>query len=206
MALREFSTDDGQQWRVWDVTPEKMHPTTRTEDYLSPYLEGWLVFESADGRAKRRLHPIPRGWSEGDDETLAAMLQAAEPIRGERTSGPQGRAAIEEAEAERLGIRQGGTGTGARTFRFPDGRYWSVAEWSAAVPGAPGITRTMLRFSAGARTLDLADWPREWRSFGDAQLADLLVRSFPREGGPNPTPHRRRAGDKGFDPGEAPRP
>ncbi|HEY1226622.1 MAG TPA: hypothetical protein VGF26_04820, partial [Ramlibacter sp.] len=155
MALREFSATDGQLWRVWDVTPEKMHPTTRTEDYLAPYLEGWLVFESVDGTAKCRLHPIPPHWSEADDETLEAMLHQAESIRGERTSGPHGRTVIEEAEAERLGIRQEIADAGARTFRFPTGRYWSVAEWVTAVPDAPGTTRTVLRFSSGARTLDL---------------------------------------------------
>lgn len=194
MALREFTASDGRQWRVWDVTPETMHPTTRTEDFLAPYLEGWLVFESFDGSAKCRLHPIPRGWSEAPDEELEEMLHRSESIRGERISGPHGRAAIEEAAAQNMGVRGDGS-PGARTFRYPGGRHWSVAEWSSAHSGEPGATRKVLRFTAGARSLDLAEWPSGWQSYTDDQLAQLLVNGFPRAPKANPTKYRRRAGD-----------
>ena len=192
MALREFTASDGRQWRVWDVTPESMHPTTRTEDYLAPYLEGWLVFESLDGTAKCRLHPIPKGWNEAPSEELEEMLHRSESIRGERVTPPHGRPAI-DAEAERAAARA--DVAGARTFRFPNGRFWSVAEWSSSAAGSAGEMRRVLRFSAGARSLDLADWPRGWQSFTDDQLAALLVRSFPRTPKANPTSYRRRAGD-----------
>lgn len=193
MALREFTASDGRQWRVWDVTPETMHPTTRTEDFLAPYLEGWLVFESFDGSAKCRLHPIPREWSEAPNEELEEMLHRSESIRGERVSGPHGRTAIEEAEAQRFGVRGDGA---ARTFRYPGGRFWSVGEWASAQSGTPGAMRTVLRFSAGSRSLDLTEWPPEWQSYTDGQLAQLLVQSFPRASKANPTKHRRRAGDE----------
>ena len=195
MALREFTAADGRQWRVWDVTPESMHPATRTEDYLAPYLEGWLVFEAKDESAKCRLHPIPPGWSDTDDATLEEMMHRAETIRGERSSGPHGRTAVEEASAEGRGARDFASTAQARSFRFPNGRFWSVAEWSTSASGGDGGTRTVLRFSAGSRSLDLTNWPKDWRTFTDSQLASLLVDGFPRAPKTNPTTYRRRAGD-----------
>ena len=195
MALREFTASDGRLWRVWDVKPETMHPATRSEDYLSPYFEGWLVFEAADESAKCRLHPIPPGWADADDASLEQMLHRAETIRGERTSGPHGRVAAEDAEASRHGVRAPEGDSQLRGFRFPKGRFWSVAEWSTSVSGSAGATRTVLRFTAGTRSLDLTDWPPDWRNFSDEQLAALLVSSFPRARRPNPTDFRRRASD-----------
>ena len=195
MSLREFTASDGRSWRVWDVTPETMHPATRTEDYLSAYFEGWLVFEATDESAKCRLHPIPQGWTEADDQALEEMLHRAEPIRGERSSGPHSRVEAEDAAADRLGVRRSGGSAQLRSFRFPNGRFWNVAEWASIASGPSGGTRTVLRFSAGARSLDLADWPPNWRSMSDDQLASLLVSSFPRSPKPNPTEFRRRSGD-----------
>ena len=122
------------------------------------------------------------------------MLHRAEPIRGERTSGPQRRI---EANAAPAGSpsRSPEPPAAGRTFRFPNGRFWSVAEWASVASGPTGGARTVLRFSAGARSLDLADWPREWRTLSDSQLAELLVTSFPRAPKTNPTTYRRRAGD-----------
>ena len=194
MPLREFTASDGRQWRVWDVTPETMHPATRSEDYLAPYLDGWLVFEAKDESAKCRLHPIPSGWTTADDETLEEMLHRAESIRGERSSGPQARIEAEHAAAP-TGPRRFDSNASARSFRFPNGRFWSVAEWSTSASGADGGTRTVLRFSAGARSLDLTNWPKDWRAYSDGQLASLLVEGFPRSSKSNPTTYRRRAGD-----------
>jgi hypothetical protein len=195
MALREFTASDGRLWRVWDVRPETMHPATRTEDYLSAYLEGWLVFEAADESAKCRLHPIPPGWADADDAALEKMLHRAETIRGERTSGPHARVAADDVEVARPAPRSDEADSQVRGFRFPKGRFWSVAEWSTSVSGSAGVTRTVLRFTAGTRSLDLTEWPPDWRNFSDAQLAALLVSSFPRPGRPNPTQFRRRASD-----------
>lgn len=194
MALREFTASDGRRWRVWDVTPETMHPATRTEDYLAPYLEGWLVFEATDETAKCRLHPIPHGWTDADDRALEEMLHRAESIRGERSSGPHGRVETEDAAAPE-DLRRFDASAPGRSFRFPNGRFWNVAEWLTTASGTAGGTRTVLRFSAGARSLDLTDWPKEWRAMSDAQLAALLVSGFPRTPKTNPTTYRRRAGD-----------
>lgn len=193
MALREFTASDGRGWRVWDVTPESMHPATRTEDFLAPFLEGWLVFEATDELAKCRLHPIPAAWNESTEAELDEMLHRAESIRGERSSGPQAR--IEADAAIKSEPRKGDAAAHGRSFRFPNGRFWSVAEWATIASGPSGGSRTVLRFSAGARSLDLTDWPREWRTLSDSQLAELLVTSFPRAPKTNPTTYRRRAGD-----------
>ena len=172
-----------------------MHPATRSEDYLSPYFEGWLVFEAADESAKCRLHPIPAGWADADDATLEKMLHRAETIRGERTSGPHARVVADEAEAARAAPKAFESDPQVRGFRFPKGRFWSVAEWSTSVSGSAGAARTVLRFTAGTRSLDLTEWPPDWRDFTDEQLAALLVSSFPRPHRPNPTGFRRRAND-----------
>lgn len=192
MALREFEAKDGRKWRVWDVTPEKMHPGTRSEDYLSDWIEGWLVFESVDGDSKCRLTPIPSGWDALDASGLERLLRRAEAVRGDRTSGPHGRTSAEEAQ--RPTVAEPGPRGATRTFRYPGGRFWTAAEWTR--PGAEGRAQTVLRFSSGARTLECTRWPRDWHQLSDAGLAELLARSFPRDASaPNATPYRRRASD-----------
>ena len=175
------------------MTPESMPPATRTEDFLAPFMEGWLVFEATDELAKCRLHPIPGLWAEATDEELEQMLHRAEPIRGDRISGPHARV---EADASGAMATQKGDGAShGRSFRFPNGRFWNVGEWATSISGPSGGTRTVLRFSAGARSHDLTDWPRDSRTLSDTKLADLLVTSFPRTPKTNPTTFRRRAGD-----------
>ncbi len=83
MALREFTDPNGVAWKVWDVLPERLHPVTRAEDFLQGYLEGWLVFESADGEQKCRLYPVPANWTELPDEELERLRRSAESVRGE---------------------------------------------------------------------------------------------------------------------------
>ncbi len=195
MALREFTDRTGREWRVWDVTEQNMHPRTRGEDWMRDFLDGWLTFESVDGQAKCRLHPIPANWETADVTQLEEWLHQAESIRGERTSGPQGRAAIEEAV--KAAESMASTATSPRMFRFPGGRLWTVGVWATQVASRTGTkSASVLRFSSGTRSLDLADWPEEWQGFSDSELASLLSESFPRPPRQqNPTTHRRRASD-----------
>lgn len=82
MAVREFKDGRGQTWRAWDVMPDDISPKTKDEDYLATlYHTGWIVFEATSGEDKRRLYPIPKGWSELSDEDLTTLLQAAEVVR-----------------------------------------------------------------------------------------------------------------------------
>lgn len=191
MPLREFADSSGRRWRVWDIRPEQMHAATRAEDYLQSVINGWLAFESADRGEKRRLAPIPAKWDSATEAELEEMLGKAEPARNEpgvtrrgEASGPEG-VAWQSASADPAA---------ARTFRYPNGRYWTVNVLppSSTTSGE----RPLLRFTSGARSLDTADWPSEWTQMSEQDLAELLYRSFPREGlAMNPTEFRRRRGD-----------
>lgn len=196
MSLRDFTDDAGREWRAWDVKEENIQRSTRGEDYMRDYLEGWVAFESLDGEAKCRLHPIPRNFEDADREQLVRWLHAAEPIRGVRTSGSHGRTATELVARIAAGKdRPRGT---SRTFRFPSGRYWSVAEWTTTGDdgGRAAQPQAVLRFTAGKRSLDLTNWPGEWQHLSDAELAALLSRGFPRPANErNTTDFRRRASD-----------
>ena len=207
MAVREFTDRRGREWRVWDVVPESIHPQTKTEDYLAAmYQTGWLVFETKAGDEKRRLAEIPVDWSGLPDDALDALLGRAEVIpplklralreaRGEAAAREQERAArrLEELadlppaarsrlpEEEQPDVTDLGV---VRTFRYPGGRYWTVCV--IRLPEAGGAP--VLRFTAGARDIDLADWPKDWADYRDDQLIDLLRRAAPRP--PAPPPRR----------------
>jgi hypothetical protein len=156
---------------------------------MQGYLEGWLAFESIDGQAKCRLTPIPRDWSGLADEELEQLLHLAEPVRGERTSGPQAKI---EAEAA---TRPHTPTSGPRIFRFPNGLHWTVSEWTVAGrSGQPD--QKVLRFSTGSRSLDLERYPQDWAKLSDTRLAALLADGFPRDPHrSNPTTYARRATD-----------
>lgn len=88
MALRQFKDSRGIDWTAWNVTPTKLHPITRTEDYLRGFEDGWLCFESADG--KRRLADYPSHWEEMNDAALERLLRRADSSliqRADETSG-----------------------------------------------------------------------------------------------------------------------
>jgi hypothetical protein len=207
MALREFKDSSGREWRVWDITAEKLHPSTRAENHLQGVLEGWLVFEAADGGAKARLYPIPASWQGASQEELRRLLNQAEPTRdsgeyerfaagGRAAQRVASRGATDDAPAAQRSER---TSSESRSFRYPGGRYWSAAEYVIRRPveGTAVAAQPVLRFTAGARSLDATEWPADWRSFSDHQLADLLWRSFPRESTAPPAPggFRRRRGE-----------
>jgi hypothetical protein len=101
LAHREFADAHGVRWQVWAVNPSSAErrdvPERRTDaratrsrrvrQELRIRMEeglahGWLVFESAN--EKRRMRPIPDGWSERTDEELAALLHEA--VRAPQTS------------------------------------------------------------------------------------------------------------------------
>jgi hypothetical protein len=207
MALREFRDEAGREWRAWDITAEKLHPSTRAENHLQGVLERWLVFEAVDGGAKARLYPIPSSWHAASQDELRRLLTLAEPTRD---SGEYERFASGERATQRVASRGATddalpahraerTSTESRSFRYPGGRYWSVAEYVIRQPsdGEGLATLPVLRFTAGARSLDVRSWPPEWRSYSDHQLADLLWRSFPRVsvGGTDAGTFRRRRGE-----------
>ena len=84
--MRQFRDAAGVEWQVYQT--ERTVAAERRRDHLLPaeYREGWLVFESAN--EKRRLAPVPAGWSELPGELLSALCaKAIVQTRGARRSG-----------------------------------------------------------------------------------------------------------------------
>ena len=198
MALREFNDDAGREWRVWDVRTENIHPATLAEDYMRDYIDGWLAFEAIDGEAKCRLSPIPMKWESAGREQLITWLRRAEPVRGDRTSGPHGTVSPTPQATARVSSGTERSRGSARTFRFPTGRFWSVAEWTTSGDtGGASQEQTVLRFTSGRRSLDLREWPDDWAAMSDDQLVALLAKGFPRPTQEkNTTAFRRRGSDE----------
>jgi hypothetical protein len=82
MPVREFIDSKGREWRAWDVAPEDLDTRIKDEDYLaSLYFTGWIAFETKTESEKRRLYPIPKGWSELPDRELEILLDKAEVVQ-----------------------------------------------------------------------------------------------------------------------------
>jgi len=214
MAVREFTDSAGRAWRAWDVTPDELSPKTKDEDYLAQlYHTGWIVFETRNGDDKRRLYPVPKGWAELPDPELAVLLEKAEVVpqrklrtekaaRGQAAAAEMQRAsdfskqAIEEPEQARKRSRDETPDVTDlsvwRTFRYPGGRIWVVSVVQDQ------RSEAVLRFTAGAREIDLCDWPKDWVDYSDEQLVQLLRRAAPRAPGSVPKPNgpRRRWNDQ----------
>lgn len=193
MALREFTDKNGVAWRVWDITPDTAHPATRLEDYLQGFLDGWLVFEAVQGKEKRRLYPLPARWHDAEEHELESLLHGASPV-----SAGEGRNDGDD----------GADDAPHRTFTYPGGGVWTVAETPALFRderGRPMEALTVLRFRSGQRQLDLFAWPRDWSRRSDEELAELLWRAFPRlqgsrspaESQPGGSAPARRRGERG---------
>lgn len=196
VALREFTDEDGRGWRAWEITPESIEPVTRGEDYLADcFVTGWIVFETVDGREKRRLCPWPMRWMLMNDDELRELLHKAEVIPAldlrARHTGSAIRPEDEidgESWTEGQGIAESVT---VRTFRYPGGRFWSV--WVVMRPedGGPPV----LRFQAGARWIDLRRWPTNWADQPDTALIQLLRTGAPRAPTASRTDVRQRRWD-----------
>lgn len=77
--LREFVDKNGQQWRVWDVSPLlHLEDSARSSVAFSLVPTGWLCFESGDER--RRLTPVPDGWEQCEECTLEDLRDRAERV------------------------------------------------------------------------------------------------------------------------------
>lgn len=175
MASREFIDSKGNEWRVWDVTPDAMHPRTKAEDYMQELADGWLVFETSDGFEKRRLSPYPADWAERTRAELEQLCDQATVVPRRRSSGS---AAVQLADqlaasSEQFALRQGER----RTFASPGGRLWQVFLYEK-IAGTP-----VLRFTTEDLVLDLERWPDDWHSYDADKLALLLLDAHPaREG------------------------
>jgi hypothetical protein len=198
MAVREFRAE-GKEWRAWEIRPEKIHPVTRAEDYLSDcFTTGWLVFETKSGDEKRRLCPYPKAWLKATDGQLASMLDGADRVprrklEAERqvvsdTSGATTPVEV-PPEDDKLDVTDLPV---VRSFKYPGGRLWTVCVIPHPEDGGPAA----LRFSAGSRYLDMRPWPKDWVDSPDDRLVELIRSAAPRPATtPPPGASRRRFND-----------
>jgi hypothetical protein len=199
MAVREFRDDSGRDWRAWEIKPEAIHPATKSEDWLADcYITGWIVFETLSGDEKRRLCPWPIRWMDESEVGLRELLKRAElvppyRVKADRWSGPQPAFADTSKLADSPDVDITDLNV-VRTFRYPGGRYWTVAVVTHPEDGGPPV----LRFTAGARWIDFRNWRKDWLDQPDDVLVSMLRQSEPRRGSARPLPGapRRRWDDE----------
>lgn len=182
MAVREFTDSKGIEWRAWDVTPEHMHPATRSEDFMSNLQDGWLAFESAT--EKRRLAaPYPSEWTSYRIPDLEALCAEAKSVTRRNAQSDTGKRRAEVARAsEQQAIRSANV---QRTFRSPRGREWTVRVHECL--DRAGDHQMVLRFTADDIIVELLDWPATWQSSSVDEFALMLLDANP--------PRRRRKGE-----------
>jgi hypothetical protein len=193
VGLREFVDKRGVGWKVWDVTPEGMHPTTVRELFLGDFEEGWIAFESATER--RRLPKWPRDWVDLSDAELEALLEQAVPVvrRGaaETATGAFRRMAEAEALLDEVESPKPAKATApVRTFKGPGGRHWLA---TVVEMGADPERKTVLRFtSTDGAVLELDEWPDDWARYTAIQMTELCRQAHPPTlGMPDSSPERR---------------
>jgi hypothetical protein len=185
MASREFTDSEGVVWRVWDVKPAHLHPATRSEEFMEPYKEGWLAFESPFEK-RRLVAPYPSRWVDYDLSQLEMLCRAASPVGRKKKNTPTEQLAISEKEAEREERADA-----ERTFKTPRGREWTVRLHECL--RKDGTHEMVLRFTSGDSVVDLKDWPENWKDLTREDFALLLLEAEPpRRMGPGERPQRRR--------------
>jgi hypothetical protein len=187
MAVREFTDRRAVEWRVWDVTPMHMHPTTRSEDYMADLRDGWLTFES--GREKRRLEaPYPAEWTTFTIPQLEELCRRASLVIRRKARTPSGeRRAISAAEIEREAVNEAGSRV---TFMSPGGREWTARIHECL--DKAGNPQMVLRFTAGDIVVELPQWPADWRTATVKDFALMLLDANPpRRRGKGEGPQRR---------------
>src|SRR5688500_15887168 len=144
-----------------------------------------LASAAAARPSKLSFEPARSGDPRGSGPSMSGASAAARPAHAGTATLAAPAGATDPAAAvpaERV----------VRSFRYPNGRLWSVC----VVRRPEGGGAPLLRFSAGARHLDLHDWPEDWAALSEERLIGL-VRSIPRaaQPGPRPTDRPRRRHD-----------
>jgi hypothetical protein len=186
MPAREFTDSKGIVWQVWDVTPDRIHPVTRAEEFLNDLQDGWLTFESPT--EKRRLGaPYPTDWTTFTIPQLEDLcLQApVVPVRKKQTpSGEFAALATQQLDHE-------ARAEGERTFFSPRGREWTVREHECL--DREGNAVVVLRFTSDDVVVEVSDWPADWRASSVEEFALLMLDANPpRRLQPGEGPRRRR--------------
>jgi hypothetical protein len=104
MALRTYTDPNGNEWRVWPVTPSTGAGTLGVS-----YQGGWLCFERMDGKDRRRLSltQVPPAWEALPDADLDQMRRAAEPAGRRSGSAGAGGSDPSSLETEQRGRNSG---------------------------------------------------------------------------------------------------
>jgi hypothetical protein len=90
MAHRRIVDDRARTWDVWEVIPSLVDSTATPLRGRAPdsgrrlvvpaeLQSGWLAFQCGDER--RRIAPLPDGWSTMSDTLLLRLLAAALPVQ-----------------------------------------------------------------------------------------------------------------------------
>jgi hypothetical protein len=106
MALRTYTDRNGNEWRVWPVTP-----STGAGTLGLSYQGGWLCFERIDGKDRRRLSltQVPPAWEVLPEDALDQLCRAAEP------AGRRGGPGSEQKDPSALEGEQRGRTSGPKT-------------------------------------------------------------------------------------------
>jgi hypothetical protein len=186
MATKEFTDSKGVVWRVWDVTPTHIHPITKSEEFMEPWVGGWLAFESANEK-RRLVAPYPANWDKYELAKLEMMCKAAEKVGSKKIVTPKGMRLVKvEAAAHDDEWAQA-----ERTFESPRGRLWTVRLHECL--HKDGGTEQVLRFTAGDSVVDLREWPPNWMDLVREDYAMMLLDAEPpRRMGKGELPQRRR--------------
>jgi hypothetical protein len=213
--MREFVDSRHIEWKVWDITPERMHPATAREMFHGDYAdfqEGWLVFESATER--RRLAPFSSRWESFSVEQLETLLARAVRVQP-RSSGETYVGTFRRIEEERVRreeeSRNGGPHESRghddatlpepvvppwRTFTGPSGRLWTAGVIESDDANLPESERRALRFTSDdGAACQLVPFPDDWARLPRERLYDLIGRATPTSDGATPrdrAPRRRR--------------
>jgi hypothetical protein len=191
MAVREFTDSTGVEWRVWDVTPQHMHPTTRAEDFMGNLRDGWLVFESSAD--KRRLEPpYPSNWTSLPLAGLEELCRRAAPTHKRATQSTTGKQrAIVAAEVETDAMHDAHAQV---TFRSPGGREWTVRVHECL--DRAGTEQLVLRFTTEDIVVELSRWPDNWKTASVEQFGLMLLDANPPRRRPKDEGPQRRSGDR----------
>jgi hypothetical protein len=76
MAHRQITDNEERVWDVWEVTTPMS--TTRRVLVQADLQAGWLAFQC--GEKRRRLAPLPTGWTQLSDSDLLGLMDQARPI------------------------------------------------------------------------------------------------------------------------------
>lgn len=182
MAVREFTDSHGKEWRVWDVTPEHMHPVTRSEDYMANLQDGWLAFES--GTEKRRLEaPYPGHWTTLSITALESLCDHATPVLRRPFQSTTGK--MRAAQAVQTEAKAMVSAHAQISFRSPGGREWIVRVHECL--DRAGDDQIVLRFTTQDIVVELPRWPDDWQSASVEQFGLMLLDANP--------PRRRKEGE-----------